>query len=401
MEFSTIHKNSRLLTSIKSCCIIIMEQLKMEKKTNKLTNFLYIKKLQRNINKGKSKSEKIKDKDLALYIVKTDREGYLKIPKKWQDDKDILLAAIECNAYQAQYFSKDILDDKEFSAEAIKKSPSYYQFLSDRLHEDTDLLLLAYDNPKNRASFCINYASETLKKDRELTKKILSKDGISLEYVDEEFKNDKELVLLAINENAMSLQYASPKLQNDKTVVLAAVKKNGNVYEFLPKTMKQNKEVACTAFKKANDKYWVYKSMPLLLQTDKDILDIYIKEKPGNLEHITEIPSNKNYALDLIKKDHRYFKYVSTDAYDKDFLSDVMIVNPKTMPYVKALTNDYFCEYIAQDAFKIYNEKLNKKIEKERAKTNESSQNLKKNNNTANNTQDKDGNIDNSENEME
>ena len=70
------------------------------------------------------------------------------------------------------------------------------------------------------------YASEELRKDREVVMAAVQKNDVALEYASKDLRNDKDIVMVAVRQNGNSLRYASNEMKNDKNVVLMAVAQN-------------------------------------------------------------------------------------------------------------------------------------------------------------------------------
>lgn len=80
-------------------------------------------------------------------------------------------------------------------------------------------------------------------KDKHITIKILSIDGMSLQYVNEELQNNFEIVKLAVSQNGMSLQYASEELQNNVEIAKLAVSQNGYALQYASEELRNNSEI--------------------------------------------------------------------------------------------------------------------------------------------------------------
>ena len=67
----------------------------------------------------------------------------------------------------------------------------------------------------------------TAKRHRIFILTAIQENGLALEYADESLKKDKNIVLAAIKQNGAALQYADQNLKQDKDIVLIAVQQNG------------------------------------------------------------------------------------------------------------------------------------------------------------------------------
>ena len=86
-------------------------------------------------------------------------------------------------------------------------------------------------DPRPRCPLCqknipvqivVNYVLEAVKKQ-----------GMNLEYASEEMKRDREVCLAAVAQNVGAIEYASKEMKNDREVCLAAVAQEGNALQTL------------------------------------------------------------------------------------------------------------------------------------------------------------------------
>ena len=76
----------------------------------------------------------------------------------------------------------------------------------------------------------LEYASATLRNDRDVVLTAVQQNGRSLQYASETLRNDRDVVLAAVEQNGYSLEYASSDLKADRAVVLAAMRKTPKVF---------------------------------------------------------------------------------------------------------------------------------------------------------------------------
>merc|ERR1712187_965692 len=81
----------------------------------------------------------------------------------------------------------------------------------------------ANEAPSRLPRTALMVGDESLKKDPEVVKLVLQKNGLALEYADESFKKDPEIVKLAVQENRMALEYADESVRKDPEIVKLAV----------------------------------------------------------------------------------------------------------------------------------------------------------------------------------
>ena len=66
---------------------------------------------------------------------------------------------------------------------------------------------------------------------------------LSIQYADESLRKDKEVVLAAVKQNGEALQYADELSKKDKDFVLEAVRLNGSALAYADESLKKDKEL--------------------------------------------------------------------------------------------------------------------------------------------------------------
>lgn len=120
-----------------------------------------------------------------------------KAPKKFLNDKDVVMASVKYNKDTLKLASDILRDDEDVVLNAINK-------------EFTDFML----------------ASDRLKNDKNFIIKCLKISGGVLQLIATKFKSDKNVVTQAVKTDYWSIQYACPSLQNDIELNYLAFKDN-------------------------------------------------------------------------------------------------------------------------------------------------------------------------------
>ena len=133
-----------------------------------------------------------------------------------------------------RYLHPDLLKNKEFVLQIVKKNVYAFIYVNTELTEDKDLILeaLKYN------SFAIVYASDDLQGNKEIVLEAVKQNGHTLKYAPA-FQGNEEIVLEAVKQNGNALKFA-PAFQGDEEFVLAAVKQNGNALEFASEKLKSD-----------------------------------------------------------------------------------------------------------------------------------------------------------------
>ena len=115
---------------------------------------------------------------------------------------------------------------------------------SHELSADRDVMLAAV---RCDARF-LTYAAKVLRADREIILAAAQQDASFLKYGATALRADRAFILAAVQQDASFLKYASAELRADREVVLAAVKKGRNAVQFAaPELLKAELELALAA----------------------------------------------------------------------------------------------------------------------------------------------------------
>jgi predicted nucleic acid-binding Zn-ribbon protein len=216
------------------------------------------------------------DKEVAIHCVNTLCYSLERLPFKYRNDKDIVLAILndEDDVYSFRYASEELRNDKEIVSLAVSKNGSALQYASKELRNDKEIVMLA--GPQH-----FEYASDDLKKDREF---IIHSD-IGLEFVSDELLHDRPFVLTKIKQSGYELNHLPDEFLDDKEIVLIALKDDGYNIDYISDTLKTDREVVLTA----------------LYYSRWDVLD-YAAE---------ELFEDKSFMLEAIKQDKETYRYIS------------------------------------------------------------------------------------------
>lgn len=175
--------------------------------------------------------------------------------KKIKANSDLMLKFLK--PYQSihallEVVDKNLKNDKAFVIDAIKASPRNFQYASDKLRDNQDVVNCLLDIKDS--AYQIQYASDRFKSDSEIAKVVLSKSGSCLEYFNDKIKKDKELAKIAVDQDSSALQFASKELLNDKEFLLSLKTIS---LEHIPKKLLSDKNFAVSAIEKSYQNYLI------------------------------------------------------------------------------------------------------------------------------------------------
>ena len=158
------------------------------------------------------------DKDIALLVA--EKEPYFageNISSELYQDKEILKKLGPGIVFYK--LSEEQLKDKEIALLLVKEAEIELDKLPIETRYDREVVLEAVKTHGNNLQYALPFVS-----DREVVLAAVKSDGMAIEFASKRFTDDKEIILEAVKENGKSLNFASERLQNDKEVVLEAIK---------------------------------------------------------------------------------------------------------------------------------------------------------------------------------
>ena len=205
----------------------------------------------------------ISDKEFLIEIMKHDKWSFAYADDNLKNDYDLVLELVRDEGLLLKFASKELQNDKTIVLEAIKNIPQAITYASENMKDDKEIVHQAIKNKSEitygkgnngNLSQVIKYSplkfvSDRLKNDKETVMIAVSNDGNALEFASEQLKSDKEIVLKAVDNNGYALKFASDKLKDDEDVVLTAVIKIGNALEYASDRLKNNKKIVLASIK--------------------------------------------------------------------------------------------------------------------------------------------------------
>lgn len=152
------------------------------------------------------------DKEFLIEILKKKPQDIKIIDPKFYDDKDVMIIAIEFDK-NIKYIGNKLLSDKDIVNILLEKNIDTNKIKLDE-NSDKETVLKFLDKQLKGGKPVLKYLSDELKKDREVVTKALEKNGYNLQFADVSFKDDKKLVALALKDGVSNIKYASIELQS-------------------------------------------------------------------------------------------------------------------------------------------------------------------------------------------
>lgn len=169
--------------------------------------------------------------------------------------------------YLVDALPDELMDDKEFVSEILKKNGAFLKFASERLRADKVVVLQAIAQDP----LPLEFASDVIRSDREFASKALERGSHGLCYLSDELRSDKKFVETYISRDKYALRCLSDKLLSDKRYVLELIEKKNLPLRDVKGRLSDDKDVVIAALK--NDPKF-YFSASERLQNDPSILPI-------------------------------------------------------------------------------------------------------------------------------
>jgi hypothetical protein len=198
----------------------------------------------------------------------TNRDAMLAIAKNWwtdvlqetlqfspieiRGDKAIMMEAVKNDSIAFEYCSDELQHDRDVVMAAINASPNSLYLVTDTFqYENTDVVITAIEKTE-RADLWTTYDDvyDELWTNRDVAITWLSKGGdwLSDDFL-EEFDDDEELLLTVAKHNWTEFDYASDALKNNKEFMLRALALDGRVIRDMSENLRYDFDLALTAFR--------------------------------------------------------------------------------------------------------------------------------------------------------
>lgn len=182
----------------------------------------------------------------------------------------------------------NVQEDDSFMQEIIEEGQGYLlKYASEELKRNRELVLKACRSDART----IQYASEELREDRDFLLQVIeNSNGLVARYIDEKFRQDDSFMMEAIEVNPTALSGASERIQSNREVVLQVVKRKGNCISYASEELKKDKEVVAEAIRQSA---FAIVQISRDLQDDREFMLAMTRQNGDILQYL-----NKEYKED-------------------------------------------------------------------------------------------------------
>jgi len=212
----------------------------------------------------------------------------------------------------------------------LDKSVGYYYKLPLKFQNDKSVLLYALD--RNSYTLWSDKLDESFRNDKDIAIGFLKNAYFSLGSFGASIRDDDMIVLEAVKRDASDLAKASKRLQNNREIVLAAVSKNGYALYEANKRFMKDKEVVLTAIAHMDKRYTYYLTrISKNLFKDKDFVLKVSKLNPSfAVRTDASLLDEKSFVLTLLHNNVDIHENISKTLLDDRKVAEVMILKRAT-----------------------------------------------------------------------
>ena len=178
------------------------------------------------------------DKDFALLAVEKNPSCFKHVSDKFKDDKDFSLSAVKINSSCFEHVSDRLKDDKKLALFAVKINPDNFKHISDRLKDNQEFILFAMEKHLGRI---IMHASTRLRDDKDFALLAIDRKKDNYNYISERLQIEPEIILqfvkIATEHEDNFFDYMSDKVKNtyghERSTFIAKVEEKKSLDETL------------------------------------------------------------------------------------------------------------------------------------------------------------------------
>lgn len=183
-------------------------------------------------------SEKNDNKEDILKEIRLKIRTFNKLPKKFQEDNDII---IECIKNGNCSLIEKWKNDEQIAEGVLKDKGIWFEFFG-----------------------------KAIKNNKKIVLSMVKENGLNLLYVSKRMRCNKEVVFEAVKQNGKSLMYANDDFLKDRVIVLEAVKNYGWIFLNLKNELENDREIALEAVRYDGRLFF---NLSEDFQKDKDFLE--------------------------------------------------------------------------------------------------------------------------------
>lgn len=138
------------------------------------------------------------DEDIVKKLINKSGLNIYYVGEKFKNNKEYNLMAVKKSGHALSSLIDKYRDDKEIVLEAIRNKSSSIVFTKEKIRDDEGIFYEAMKDNKKEELLLVHYASERLKNKKDFVLVMLNNDIKNYQFISNELKKDKEIIDLAI-----------------------------------------------------------------------------------------------------------------------------------------------------------------------------------------------------------
>lgn len=200
------------------------------------------------------KCELLKDRSLAISLVKISSLIYECLPPELKGDLDLIKEMIRSNPNMFELLSKELQQNRDLIKTLVRRDARQLCRFDDTIRNDPEIVMLALQSDSFSLRFAgikacddeqvvyyaierrprnLAFVSGRLQNDRQLLKYALSRDPEVIRMIPHHYRSDKEMMLAVVQRDGRFLQLVSHELQDDYDIAVAALRSSQLAYPFV------------------------------------------------------------------------------------------------------------------------------------------------------------------------
>ena len=260
-----------------------------------------------------------------------------------RNNKEIMMYAVSVSWRYYRYASEELKKDRELLFAALKNSGRFYirRLLREGVIKKNTYITSSEINQYSRTPY--SYSNFELKKDRELALLAIEADKREWRNILPGFKMDKSFIIDASKKNQI-YEYLSPEFKKDRDIVLVSINNQLNpIFDLLPLKLRNDREIVMAAISK-NATMIQFASKTL--RGDEEIMSkaVRFNEEQSISDTVLQYASSKlllrkKFCLEMIKENGDEFVNVPNEL--KNDINFIIQALKKNGYILKFLSNEY------------------------------------------------------------
>lgn len=215
--------------------------------------------------------EQLSNIDIVIYIcIVKSSEIFTKTDNKIRKSRDIIIKIAKHNPTILTYLDDEFKNDEEIVSICLENSWDIFNYASQRLKNDDIFIRNQLIKKHNYNSNMIKYATNNIKKNKELVLLAIKKNFWSYGHIHEDLKNDREFIKSALELNGCVIYLVKNEFKNDDELVFIAVHSTPHAIKFTLEKYKNNKPLAKIALYEKTEEIKTNKKKILNSNTTSD-----------------------------------------------------------------------------------------------------------------------------------